>query len=484
MAYLTSAPIDQAALVERVSAPEHGAVATFLGVVRDHHEGRAVERLEYSAYAEMAERVAEEIVQEAMSRWPVSVALEHRLGKLAVGDVAVAVAAGAAHRDAAMEGCRYVIEEVKVRLPVWKKEFYRDGTVGWVDLTPVPPLHEMERGIVDTFGRPLGSLRISVTDRCNLRCRYCMPEDDYVWLPRSSILTFEEIARIAAIFTRLGAGKLRLTGGEPLLRHELPSLVKMLVRDQNAHDLAMTTNGLLLARHAEELRAAGLGRITVSLDTLKPERFQAFARSGHHADVIRGLDAAADVGFTGTKINSVIIRGFNEDEIIDLLEFGRQRETEVRFIEYMDVGGATGWSMDQVVSRDEILKTIAARYGKIEPVPGDRHAPADTWSLDDGTRFGIIASTTTPFCRDCDRSRITADGTWYLCLYADGGVDLREPLRDGADDEELEAIIRSTWAARTDRGAEDRAKLPERGTLYQLESLRADPRREMHTRGG
>ncbi|MGH7657636.1 MAG: GTP 3',8-cyclase MoaA, partial [Gemmatimonadales bacterium] len=331
---------------------------------------------------------------------------------------------------------------------------------------------------------PLGSLRISVTDRCNLRCRYCMPEDDYVWLPRSSILTFEETTRLAGIFTRLGARKLRLTGGEPLLRHELPSLVKMLARDPKASDLAMTTNGVLLARHAHSLRAAGLGRITVSLDTLRPDRFEAFVRSGRHADVLAGFDAAAEAGFTGTKINSVIIRGFNEDEIADLVSFGRERGIEVRFIEYMDVGGATGWSMDQVVGRDEILGILTARHGEATPVPGDPHAPASTWSLEDGTRFGIIASTTAPFCRDCDRSRLTADGTWFLCLYAEDGVDLREPLRSGATDEELEAIIRSTWAARTDRGAEERAKLTERGTLYQLDSLRADPRREMHTRGG
>lgn len=342
----------------------------------------------------------------------------------------------------------------------------------------------MSAPVFDRLDRPLGSLRISVTDRCNLRCRYCMPEESYVWLPRASILTFEETTRLARIFIGLGARKLRLTGGEPLLRHELPSLVRMLADVPGADDLALTTNGVLLSKHAGALRQAGLRRLTVSLDTLDPERFARFAKSGRHADVLRGLDAAREAGFTGTKLNAVIIRGFNDDEIVPLLEFGRERDIEVRFIEYMDVGGATGWSMDQVVSRDEMLAAIGARFGSVTPAPGDPRAPADTWTLDDGTRFGIIASTTAPFCRDCDRSRLTADGTWYLCLYAASGVDLREPLRSGATDAELTDLIRRTWSARTDRGAEERAALADRGALYQLDGLRADPHREMHTRGG
>ncbi len=311
-----------------------------------------------------------------------------------------------------------------------------------------------------------------------------MPEESYVWLPRDSILSFEETTRLAGLFTALGARKLRLTGGEPLLRNELPSLVGMLAAVPRADDLALTTNGVLLARHAVALREAGLRRLTVSLDTLDPARFARFARSGRHADVLRGLDAAREAGFTGTKLNAVIIRGFNEDEVIPLLEFGRDRAIEVRFIEYMDVGGATGWSMDQVVSREQMLAAIRARFGEITAEAGDPRAPADTWTLADGTRFGIIASTTAPFCRDCDRSRLTADGTWYLCLYAQSGVDLREPLRAGASDAELTELIHRTWSARTDRGAEERAALADRGALYQLDGLRADPHREMHTRGG
>jgi cyclic pyranopterin phosphate synthase len=338
----------------------------------------------------------------------------------------------------------------------------------------------------DALGRPLRSLRISVTDRCNMRCGYCMPEAEYVWLPRASILTFEEIGRLARIFSGLGVSKVRLTGGEPLLRHDLPSLVALLREHQRLGDLALTTNGMLLPRQAAALRAAGLGRVTVSLDTLRPERLLEYARTGRHAEIIEGIDAARAAGFSGIKVNTVLIRGFNADELIDLLEFGRGRSLEMRFIEYMDVGGATRWSMEQVVSREEMLEVIGRHYGPVEAV-GSEHdpsAPAERFRLPDGTRFGIIASTTAPFCRDCDRSRLTADGTWYLCLYAADGVDLRAPLRDGASDEEIAEVIRQRWAARADRGAEERAMLGERGALYQLDGLRADPRREMHTRGG
>lgn len=317
-----------------------------------------------------------------------------------------------------------------------------------------------------------------------MRCQYCMPEEHYVWLPRQSILTFEELSRLARIFGRLGASKVRITGGEPLLRHDLHRLVSQIRSSNSIDEVALTTNGLLLARHAAELKAAGLDRITVSLDTLRPDRMEQSARTPHHADILSGLDAARVAGFTGTKINTVVIRGFNDDEITDLMEFGREREIEIRFIEYMDVGGATNWSMEDVVSQREILAILQRRFGPITPVPGRASAPAERFTLADGTRFGIIASTTIPFCRDCDRSRVTADGTWFLCLYSESGLDLREYLRNGANDDEISGVIREAWSRRADRGAERRAEVTDRGALYQLESLRADPRREMHTRGG
>jgi len=338
--------------------------------------------------------------------------------------------------------------------------------------------------IHDVLQRPLASLRLSVTDRCNLRCRYCMPEDEYAWLPRTSILTFEEIERLTGAFAELGVHKVRLTGGEPLLRHDLSTLVTMIARNPLIRDLAMTTNGLLLAKDASALRAAGLERVTVSLDTLRPERMLAFAKSARHADVLEGITAARQAGFAKLKLNAVVIRGFNDDELVDLIEFARGHDAEVRFIEYMDVGGATRWSMDQVVSQREMLEVLARRYGAIEPMAADGRAPAERFRLADGTTFGIIASVTAPFCRTCDRSRITADGTWFLCLYAARGVDLREPLRRGVPDEELASLIREAWQGRTDRGAEERLGVADRGALYRIESLKADPHREMHTRGG
>jgi cyclic pyranopterin phosphate synthase len=350
-------------------------------------------------------------------------------------------------------------------------------------MAPSPPVRP-SASPSDRFGRPLRNLRISVTDRCNMRCRYCMPEAEYVWLPRQSILSFEEIDRLAGVFAGLGVEKIRLTGGEPLLRHELPTLVGLLSRHGGIRDLALTTNGILLAREAERLRAAGLARVTVSLDTLRPERMAEFARSARHADVIAGIDAALAAGFGSVKLNSVVIRGYNDDEIVPLLEFARGRGIEARFIEYMDVGGATGWSLDQVVSQREILEIAGRAFGPVRALDDRGWAPAERFALPDGTRFGVIASTTAPFCRTCDRGRLTADGTFLLCLYGERGLDLRELLRSGADDQAIAAAVAETWRERTERGAEQRAALADRGILHRIESLRADPRREMHTRGG
>ena len=340
--------------------------------------------------------------------------------------------------------------------------------------------------ILDTLRRPLASLRVSLTDRCNLRCRYCMPEEEYVWLPRASILSFEEIARLAGIFAGLGVSKVRLTGGEPLLRHDVPTVVSLLAGTAGITDLALTTNGMVLAGQAEALRRAGLGRLTISLDTLRPERFEAYTRSRRHGDVLAGIAAARAAGFERLKLNVVVVRGYNEDELADLIEFGRANGAEVRFIEYMDVGGATRWSPGQVVSRQAMLEALAKRYGRVEPVAASRGgpAPAERFALPDGATFGIIASTTAPFCRACDRSRLTADGTWYLCLYAERGLSLRDPLRQGASDAELADLIGGGWRTRADRGAEERLQVAQRGALYPVESLRQDPHREMHTRGG
>ncbi|MBV8207693.1 MAG: GTP 3',8-cyclase MoaA [Acidobacteria bacterium] len=339
--------------------------------------------------------------------------------------------------------------------------------------------------VLDAFARPLRSLRISVTDRCNLRCEYCMPQEDYVWLERSELLRFEEIAELARIFAAIGVEKIRLTGGEPLLRRDLDRLVSMLAGISGIRDLALTTNGLRLGQSAALLRQAGLRRITVSLDTLHPERFTALTRRSGHDRVILGIRAARGAGYEAVKINAVIVRGFNDDELAPLIEFGRQHGAEVRFIEYMDVGGATRWSSRQVFSAAEMLQSLSLRYGAIESAGHhDPAAPAQEYRLPDGLRFGIISSTTQPFCGSCDRARVTADGMFFRCLYAHSGTDLKRMLRAGTATAEIAAVIRSLWTERRDRGAEQRLAIGTRAPLFRVEELRANPHREMHTRGG
>src|SRR5215471_15020939 len=312
--------------------------------------------------------------------------------------------------------------------------------------------------LLDTLGRPLRNLRLSVTDRCNLRCEYCMPEPEYVWLPREDVLHFEEISALVDVFLSLGVDRLRLTGGEPLLRRELPALVRMLAGKPGLHDLAMTSNGVLLADQIDALAGAGLRRVTVSLDTLHADRFKTLTRFDELARVHEGIAAARRVLGRDLKIDTVVIRGVNDDELVDLIEYGKSVGGEVRFIEYMDVGGATRWSPDRVVSRLEMLARLAARYGKIAPIVEETSAPADRYVLQDGTTFGIISSTTEPFCRSCDRSRLTADG--------------------------LTSLVRAGWTGRTDRRAEQRLELGERRAFVPVNSLKKDPHLEMHTRGG
>ena len=310
-----------------------------------------------------------------------------------------------------------------------------------------------------------------------------MPEADYVWLPREDILDFEEIGSLVDVFQDLGVDKVRLTGGEPLLRRDLASLVAQLAAKPRISDLALTTNGVLLADQAQALKSAGLHRITVSLDTLRHDRFKALARYDELDRVLAGISTAAPL-FPGLKIDTVVIRGVNDDELGALIEFGREHGAEVRFIEYMDVGGATHWTPDRVMSRTAILDALARSHGPATPLVEHTSAPADRYRFADGTVFGIISSTTQPFCRDCDRSRLTADGLWYLCLYANRGVDLRKALRSGASPGELAALIGSVWERRTDRGAEVRLAARDRAPLIPVDTLRRDPHLEMHTRGG
>ena len=288
------------------------------------------------------------------------------------------------------------------------------------------------------------------------------------------------------IFAEFGVDKVRLTGGEPLLRRDLPALIRLLRQQASIQDIALTTNGILLDEQAESLRDAGLHRITVSLDTLKPDRFQRLTKRDSFDRVLRGIAQVKTVGLAGLKIDTVAIKGFNDDELVDLIEYGKSVEAEVRFIEYMDVGGANDWGMEKVFSQAEILERLRQAYGPIEPIRENSSAPAQRFRLPDGITFGIIPSTTTPFCATCDRSRLTADGLWYLCLYARHGLDLREPLRMN-DDATVRARIQSGWQGRIDRGAEERKALESssrRGQFIQVDELRQDPHLEMHSRGG
>ena len=338
--------------------------------------------------------------------------------------------------------------------------------------------------IRDTLARPLRNLRLSVTDRCNLRCQYCMPEEEYVWLPRDDVLTFEEMAGLVDVFTDLGVDKVRLTGGEPLLRRDLERLVRLLADNPRLRDLALTTNGVLLAEQAGALRAAGLHRVTVSLDTLHADRFQRLTRVDDLKSVLAGIDAAAAAGFQPLKLDTVLIRGVNDDEIVALLEYAKGVGAELRFIEYMDVGGATHWTAGAIISRREMLERIRAHYGAVLELNEQSSAPAERFLLPDGTTFGIISSTTAPFCASCDRSRLTADGVWLLCLYASTGTDLRRPLRAGATREELQGLIQAVWSMRADRGAEERLGMDRETTLIPIRTLKRDAHLEMHTRGG
>lgn len=337
---------------------------------------------------------------------------------------------------------------------------------------------------LDTLHRPLRTLRLSVTDRCNLRCHYCMPGQQYVWLPHRDVLSFEEVGRLADLFAELGVDRVRITGGEPLLRRNLPDLVALLATRPWLRDLALTTNGVFLGDLATDLKRAGLHRVTVSLDTLCRDRFQRLARIDALPRVLAGIDAARRAGFTGLKIDAVITRGDNDDELIDLLEFGCENDAEVRFIEYMDVGGGTHWRPEAVVSRQEMLARLTAHYGSIACLDESSSAPATRFRLPDGRIFGIISATTQPFCRACDRARLTADGMLLLCLHAQLGTNLRHPLRANASREALLQLIGAAWAGRADRGAEALLAARQRGARVAVGVPNRDVHLEMHTRGG
>lgn len=318
--------------------------------------------------------------------------------------------------------------------------------------------------MLDLLGRPLRDLRISVTDRCNLRCTYCMPADvfgpDYAFLPRAELLSFEEIERLARAFVALGVRKLRVTGGEPTLRRDLPTLIAALAAIPDVEDVAMTTNGLLLPRVAADLKAAGLRRVTVSIDSLDPEVFGRMNGLGTHPQkVMDGIEAALTAGL-GVKVNTVVQRGVNDAGLRELWLALREL-APVRFIEFMDVGNHNGWNLDSVVPSREVLARLGGGAGAahFQPLRADyRGEVASRYADPEGREVGLISSVTAPFCGDCSRARISAVGVLYTCLFASGGTDLRAALRAGASDAALRELIAGVWAGRNDRYSEERGE--------------------------
>ena len=322
----------------------------------------------------------------------------------------------------------------------------------------------MEEGSRDRFGRPLHDLRISVTDRCNFRCTYCMPKElfgaSYRFMPRSELLSFEEITRLTEIFVEHGVRKVRLTGGEPLLRHGLDDLVRMLSAVAGLEDLTLTTNGSLLTlQRARRLRDAGLKRLTVSLDAIDDTVFSSMNDVGFSVEpVLRSIEDADRAGLTPIKINMVVKRGVNDHEIVPMAERFRGTGHIVRFIEYMDVGNTNGWRMDDVVSAREIVDTIGRAHPLRAVDPNYRGEVAQRWRYADGSgEIGVIASVTQPFCGACSRARLSAEGKLYTCLFANSGVDLRDLVRSGASDEALSAAVGAVWRRRDDRYSELRS---------------------------
>ena len=314
--------------------------------------------------------------------------------------------------------------------------------------------------LTDVHGRVLRNLRVSVTDRCNLRCGYCMPEEEYVWLPREDMLHFGEMAALIDIFLDLGVDKVRLTGGEPLLRRDLPRLVRMLAAKPRIRDLAITTNGVLLAEHAPALKAAGLHRVTVSLDSLDEATFQAMNDADFPvAKVIEGIEAAAAAGLGPVKINMVVKRGVNDHEIAAMAARWRGTGHIIRFIEYMDVGSTNGWRMDDVIPSAEVIKRISAAW-PLEPIdPNYAGEVAERWRYQDGAgEVGVISSVTQAFCATCNRMRLSTEGSLFTCLFAQSGHDLKQMLRAGASDEALRNEIAAVWQRRSDRYSEIRTQ--------------------------
>ena len=349
-----------------------------------------------------------------------------------------------------------------------------------------PPALEL----IDKFGRPVRDLRISVTDRCNFRCPYCMPAEifgeKYEFLPRPQILTFEEIERLAKLFVAAGVSKIRITGGEPLVRADLPELISKLTAIDGVDDIALTTNGYLLAQHAADLKNAGLKRLTISLDSLDEDIFKTMSgRSQGPEKTLEGIKVATELGFSPIKVNVVVQRDVNEHTLVETASYFRGTGAIVRFIEFMDVGTRNGWELSKVVPATEILELIGREF-PVEPVdPNYRGEVASRYRYKDGAgEIGIISSVSAPFCGDCSRARLSTDGKLFTCLFASSGTDLKTSMRSGATDNELAEIIGRVWKSRDDRYSDLRSKNTEFASLPGGEVDPAADKVEMYYIGG
>jgi len=506
MILLTRDPIDFAALTNSVRSPRSGAVVLFLGTVREMTGGRQTVALEYEGYPAMAEAQLRTLEAEARRRWPIEdVAIVHRLGRLELGEISVAIAVASPHRQDAFDAGKFLIDDLKVKVPIWKKENWSDGTTEWVH-PGMPAANEAESGappveiaeqrapaagniehrtpaadspltapveappraaqapttgsrdqsrpiepqLIDSFGRVHTNLRISVTDRCNIRCFYCMPAENVEFMEKSELLTFEEIERIVRVAVSLGVNKVRLTGGEPLVRRNLEVLIAKLAVIPEIHDIGLTTNGILLAEQAQGLYDAGLRRLNVSLDALNPAKFRQITRRDGYEKVLEGIQAAQRVGFDPVKVNAVSVRGLTEDEIVPFGHFARDTGVEMRFIEFMPLDADSAWQREKVLFAHEIIETLTREIMPLVPCGvQDPSAPATEFMFEDGIgRVGFIASVSQPFCMQCNRFRVTADGKLRNCLFSLEETDVKSILRGGGSDDEIAAAMRQSIAGK------------------------------------
>ena len=466
-------PIDTARLLACVASDAAGANVLFTGTTRGVTAGVLTQRLAYEAHEPLARAQLAQLRDEAVATFALTgCVISHRLGEVAVGETSVAIATSAPHRREAFAAAEWLMERIKREAPIWKCEEGADGDRTWVhpeqhpdsglhpdsEIHPESELRSKPRPVlVDSFGRVHTDLRISVTDRCNLRCTYCMPLD-VAFKPREELLSYEEIVRVARVAAGLGIRSIRITGGEPLVRREVSELVRQLVTITGIEEVSLTTNGLLLAEQAADLRRAGLHRLNVSLDALNEDAFERIARRQGLARVLAGLAAAKAAGFQSIRINAVSIRGLTEGEIVPLAQFCRREGFHLRFIEFMPLDGESSWSDDQVLSGREVRDMLARHFGPLVPaVRSDASQPAIDYSYADhdianggldaaglpaqAAGVGFIDPVTQPFCDRCDRLRLTADGQFRNCLFSTTEWDARHVLRTGGSDDEIARLL-------------------------------------------